>query len=455
MKCVVLAGGSGDTLWPISRKNYPKQFIEIRKGRSMFQEAILRNIPFCDEFVIVTNVAYENIARNQLSVFQGLNYSFVLEPVPFKTAASFVYVALHSDPDEDILMVSVDQIIEGDYNKWIIEAKKRIIENKIFALCIEPTNKKDGYHFLNRKQDGVEFNTKYSDSALWDCGIFIAKASAIINATRPDYIEKIKQVTLKNMLLNSKIEKEIAFKISDILDCNKFEIITCDFKWNRLFDLSDFYNVVENNNNCIDVGMNNEIINQNNNQLVVVNGLNDIIVANTKDAIYISSKKEEQQNKQIARLFEEKKHYFESRLVSNETWGIIERVDKTEHTKINKLTIFPGADFQVPFKSGRAYNYIVSSGELIIEIKNNRYCYKKNQSFSINANLKDARFKNMTSKNIRVIQIIDHLEEENIVSDDSCFVRLHPIYKDFIWGGTKMKDLLNKDASGFDTVAES
>ena len=74
MKCLILAGGSGDRLWPLSRKNYPKQFMEIRKGRSMFQEAILRNIPFCDEFIIIANKRHESRVKAQLHDFQDLKY---------------------------------------------------------------------------------------------------------------------------------------------------------------------------------------------------------------------------------------------------------------------------------------------------------------------------------------------------------------------------------------------
>ena len=63
MKCVILAGGSGDSLWPLSRKNYPKQFMNFKEGRSLLQETVVRNMPYCDEFIIVTNEAYKNIVN--------------------------------------------------------------------------------------------------------------------------------------------------------------------------------------------------------------------------------------------------------------------------------------------------------------------------------------------------------------------------------------------------------
>ena len=77
MKCIILAGGKGDRLWPLSRKNYPKQFIQIQGDHSIFQETIARNIPYCDEFIIVTNREYKFIVENQISVFQGLVHRYV------------------------------------------------------------------------------------------------------------------------------------------------------------------------------------------------------------------------------------------------------------------------------------------------------------------------------------------------------------------------------------------
>ena len=77
MKCFVLAGGTGDRLWPLSRKEYPKQFTEIREHRSLFQETILRNIPFCDEYVIMANRLYENIIKGQLKPFHRVKYTLM------------------------------------------------------------------------------------------------------------------------------------------------------------------------------------------------------------------------------------------------------------------------------------------------------------------------------------------------------------------------------------------
>ena len=79
MKCVILAGGIGNTLWPLSRRNYPKQFLNICEGRSLLQDTIVRNLPFADEFIIVTNESYKEIMESQLKAFQGLRYRIIYE----------------------------------------------------------------------------------------------------------------------------------------------------------------------------------------------------------------------------------------------------------------------------------------------------------------------------------------------------------------------------------------
>ena len=69
MKCIILAGGSGDALWPLSRRKIPKQFMNVKEGRSILQETVVRNMPFCDEFLIITNENYKHIVNGQLKAF--------------------------------------------------------------------------------------------------------------------------------------------------------------------------------------------------------------------------------------------------------------------------------------------------------------------------------------------------------------------------------------------------
>ena len=125
MKCVILAGGSGDSLWPLSRKNYPKQFMNFKEGRSLLQETVVRNMPYCDEFIIVTNEAYKNIVNGQMKAFQSLRYRLILEGTAKGTAAAIILGTMFANPTEFVLIVNSDNFIDGDgYKDAIISAKE-------------------------------------------------------------------------------------------------------------------------------------------------------------------------------------------------------------------------------------------------------------------------------------------------------------------------------------------
>lgn len=136
MKCVILAGGKGNTLWPLSRKKYPKQFINIREGRSLLQDTIVRNLPFAEEFIIVTNEIYSEILETQLKVFQGLRYRIIYESESRGTFAAVSLASLFVNPSE-LMMVTVSDLVigMGDYKDTIIKAKE-IAKKSVIANIV-------------------------------------------------------------------------------------------------------------------------------------------------------------------------------------------------------------------------------------------------------------------------------------------------------------------------------
>ena len=169
MKCLVLAGGSSDRLWPLSRRDYPKQFMEIREGRSMFQETILRNLPFCDEFVILTNRRYENVVKGQLQAFQGLNCTIIYEKDVLKTAPPVIAYAKECDPDEQLLIVSSECLVDGDYAASIAQVKEIAARDRMAIVVCKPTNAREGYNFINVRGKVVSCSSKRGKYSLWDC----------------------------------------------------------------------------------------------------------------------------------------------------------------------------------------------------------------------------------------------------------------------------------------------
>ena len=153
MKCLILAGGSGDCLWPLSRKNYPKQFMNIKEGRSLLQETIVRNMPFCDEFLIITNEKYINIVEGQMKVFQSLRYRVLLEGNPRGTAPAIALGCMLCNQSELVFVVSSDNLIEGkEYQDAILTAKDMAKKGQIVLFGVKPNKPSTSYGYI--KHDG-------------------------------------------------------------------------------------------------------------------------------------------------------------------------------------------------------------------------------------------------------------------------------------------------------------
>ena len=201
MKCVILAGGSGDSLWPLSRRQFPKQFMKIKEGRSILQETVVRNMPFCEEFIIVTNESYKNIVNGQMKAFQSLKYRVILEGTPKGTGAAVLLGTMFANPSELVLVVNSDNLIEGDgYKDSIIEAKEYAKEGYLAVLGIKPESQSSTYGYILRDKENVKkfiaridfdedeteglLGYDYDEGYLWNSGILVFRAGDMINAAR-------------------------------------------------------------------------------------------------------------------------------------------------------------------------------------------------------------------------------------------------------------------------------
>ena len=157
MKCVILAGGSGDSLWPLSRRNFPKQFMNIKEGRSILQETVVRNMPFCEEFIIVTNESYKNIVNGQMKAFQSLKYRVILEGIPKGTGAAVLLGTMFANPSELVLVVNSDNLIDGDgYKEAVIAAKDYAKAGHLAVLGVKPKQESSSYGYILREHEDVK-----------------------------------------------------------------------------------------------------------------------------------------------------------------------------------------------------------------------------------------------------------------------------------------------------------
>ncbi len=267
MKILLLSGGKGKRLFPLSREYYPKQFIPIFNGKSLIEltiERFISNPEIYDDIYIVTN-------KNSLSFISNLkknkNYNFntIFEPISKNTAASIIYGLQFLD-DEDIVGVfPVDHLIidKKAFNKVILESFK-FVDNSIVLLGIMPNRIETGFGYIEYKDNDVisfkekpNFETakKYVESKkfLWNSGIFIFKKKVLMEEFkkyRPDFFnmsEKLKEMASNRVFSDDKyfypdidIEKifqsfeSISLDYAIIEKTDKLKVIKAEFDWDDL-----------------------------------------------------------------------------------------------------------------------------------------------------------------------------------------------------------------------------
>ena len=463
MKCIILAGGIGNTLWPLSRKNYPKQFLNICEGRSLLQDTIVRNLPFADEFIIVTNESYKEIMESQLKAFQGLRYRIIYES---RNCGTFAAVSLASAflNASDIMMVTVSDLIieDGSYKDSVIKAKE-IAKNGAIANIVRDLSVDD------------------------HAGIYICMVGTFNHSLQkifPDVCQLKKKARrrLKTVRRNIVVPENIMeqfphFRMQAELFARMDNVVPVEAHFNYK-DMDDVYDVSELgtavyekniiSNNCEDV----LLINTASKHLVVANSINDIAVVNTDDATYISDREHIDDIKAIAKEhIEEYKPYFESSKVMFRQWGMHEILSSTEHYKVKKVTIYPKMSMKLHKHEHRLESWTIVEGTATIQIGNEVKEYTKNDTVSVPIGVPH-RVSNLTDSNVIIIEtgigeIMSEAEFEkkkdtdfvNIDEDSSLvsipdIMRLEPAFKDNLWGGTKLRTVFGKKCD-YDVIGES
>ncbi len=497
MKCVILAGGSGDSLWPLSRKNYPKQFMNIKEGRSMLQETVVRNMPFCDEFIVVTKESYRNIVNGQMKVFQSLKYRVLLEGAPKGTGAAVLLGSMFSNQSELMFVVTADNIIEGsNYKDAILRGKELAKEGSIVALGIKPDGAIDRYdcicgegetaaRFVFRERVAEDIENGMADDYLWNSGMFIYRAGDLINLAKiyaPELYNtcrsakrkvpairrtiRFSENVMKDIPMGS-IEKLIFRRVGGV------KVVQADVHWQDVGTVCDLEHVSNSisedyviKNNCEDVS----VFNTASRTLVVTNDLKDLVVVNTEDAVYISSREKVDDVKEIIKENKDKyETYFDYNRLSYRVWGIHELLNYSEGYKVKKVTIFPGMSMNLHQHEMRSEHWAIVEGTATITLGTETRDYHKYESVFVPIGMKH-KVANRTDKNVVIIEVgigeivsesdivkiyQDEGSENNyVVTADNPIVKLDPAFKDNLWGGTKLRTVFGKQCD-YDIIAES
>lgn len=503
MKCIILAGGSGDRLWPLSRKNYPKQFLNLGGENSLFQETIIRNMPFCDEFYIVTNADYAMVVEGQMRRFQGIMYHMILEDEAKGTAPALAFMA-HLLEEEELLIVPADLYIQGDgYSDAVYQAKE-MAKDQIVLFGIraeEPSTifgyiRYDGNHvkrFIEKPSASLAGKIFSDDDIFWNSGMLLCR-SHVLQEELHRYACGLDQwaKTVKQKLDQKRGGRQ------DNGDRRR-EPLRIGREWTKdlsrlhiekaLLEQSDHLAVVPLRSSWVDISNfdtyekmkgkgrednvilsaceNTSVLNTSQRQLIVANRLKDVIVIGTGDAVYITDREYAQDIKGIIAspaAQEQYREYFDESPMVYRSWGTREIVIQEPGYRVRKLTVYPGETLTRHIHTKRNENYSVVKGMLSVELEDGIRKIGAGESINILPGVVH-RLYNETDEDVIAVEV-DTGEEineqdmlrmsakEQVTEDLPSLYRLRPAFKDYLWGGHRLRDQFGKD-SPYEITAES
>ncbi|OOE95354.1 mannose-1-phosphate guanylyltransferase/mannose-6-phosphate isomerase [Salinivibrio sp. IB643] len=423
---VIMAGGSGSRLWPLSRSAFPKQFLALGNHNSltMLQSTLDRiNGMSASEAIIISNEDHRFVVAEQLRTF-GQKASIILEPAGRNTAPAIALAAMQAikhGEDPILLVLAADHIVQNvpAFQTSIRDAHTIAKQDKLATFGIVPTAPETGYGYIKRgkKEDEsaymvdqfvekprADLAEKYvaSGEYYWNSGCFMFKASVFLNELKkhsPEIYDCCLKATSKTTadLDFIRVDKHEFLKCPDdsvdyaVMErTDKAVVVPMDAGWSDVGSWSALWDVSEKDSagNVI----HGDAITENTegcyiyapSKLVASVGVKDIVVVETKDAVLVAHKDSVQQVKKIVEHLkaENRAEYRDHREVYR-PWGKSDAIDGGERYKVNRITVQPGKKQSLQMHYHRAEHWVVVSGTAKVSSNGDEQIITENQSIYI------------------------------------------------------------------------
>ncbi len=336
MKAVIMCGGSGTRLWPISRKSSPKQFVPLFNQKSLFELTIERNLSFVNEFIIVVNEAQLNLCQSQIPQIIKDKVKFIIEPIGRNTAPAITLAALLAN-DSDLLILASDHLIENQdaYKSCVAQALELSRDTSLVTFGITPTYPETGYGYIEandnkvvsfKEKPNLETAKDYlaAGNYFWNSGMFFFNAKAYtdeLDQFNPEILKHatlaLKQARVENNIYY--IEKEDMIAIpEDSIDyavmekSEKVKVVPSDIGWSDLGSFDSLYEHLEKDKDGNTINHNHLQLNSNNNlilgdkRIIATFDVENLLIIDTPNALLIGKKGESQKVKDLLKKVKER-----------------------------------------------------------------------------------------------------------------------------------------------------
>ncbi len=463
---VILSGGSGTRLWPLSRKAFPKQFLPLVGEHSLFQQTCLRlKAPLYSKPTTICNERHRFIVAEQLLELEIEPAAIVLEPVGRNTAPAALIaslLALQNDKDSLVLLLPSDHLIADfdDFNQTVQKGMKAARQGHIVTFGIKPDSPHTGFGYIEtaggkkgltkvirfvEKPDRKTAQTYLEQEGyFWNAGIFLFSASHMIELFKQHASQLLSpctqalegaQTDLDFLRLDKQsysANKDISLDYAIMEKADKISCIPLDTGWNDLGSWSAMWDVLDKDadGNAVegDVFLHDSkdcLAHSKDGASLSLIGLEHVVAVATKDAVLITSKEQCENVKSIVEKLKDQNRQsvtFHSRVYR--PWGWYEGLSAGERFQVKCLMVKPGGKLSSQSHHHRAEHWIVVSGSVEVSIDDNTSLLTENESTYIPLGIKH-RLANPGKIPALLIEVQSgsYLGEDDIVRYDDIYGR--------------------------------
>jgi mannose-1-phosphate guanylyltransferase len=427
MTNIILCGGSGTRLWPISRTLMPKQFVKLFDDKSLFQLTVDRNSKVCDSQFIVSNTEQYFLALDQLEELSKVNNKYLLEPIGRNTAPAIALACMALDKEEIVLVTPSDHLIkdEIEYKKVLDKAQKLASEDNLVTFGITPDFAETGFGYIEggelypthalasgtsafsardvkafHEKPDLQTATKYlkDGNYYWNSGMFCFKAGVFLDELKK-YSPKVYNASLK-ALENSSSNEMIRIKHDDMLNIpedsidyavmeksKKVKVVPSNIAWSDVGSFDALFEELpkdENgntkNDKHISIDSKNNLIHGQDKYIATID-VEDLIVVDTGDALLVSKKGSSQKVKKVvSKLKDMNTELHNIHLTGHRPWGTYTVLEDTPGYKIKRIEVKPGKRLSLQKHYHRNEHWTVVSGTATVTVGDTTKYVRPNES---------------------------------------------------------------------------